>query len=229
MITTKAKESVVNLATMPRDPAIAIEWYLHGYVKQDGWVHASSFRALLRDARGATGRDRDDGRVVEGEHSPSWLGALGYLVLLDQLGGALRTRDAEESPSENAFFTGLRVFAPEVTEEDRWALYALRCSLAHHYTLHNPHGDPRLRHYFTLDPERGAPLVSIPPPDQRWNGRVDEGRQGEATVVGLRTLGDLLESIVARLENTPLEELRIAPCVGGPADLLTRYSFNFFE
>jgi hypothetical protein len=46
----------------------------------------SGFTAALRDARGATGRHPSSGAVVKPEDNCSWLGAVGYLILLDQIG-----------------------------------------------------------------------------------------------------------------------------------------------
>jgi hypothetical protein len=216
---------------MPSDEAMAIAWYVRGLKNQDGWVQSSSFRALLRDARAATGRDLDTGEVLperEG-HSRSWLGALAYLVLLDQLGGALRTHDAVEVPREGSFFTALRLFAPEVGERDRYALYALRCSLAHHYTLFNDNRDPRLQHRFNLNPEPSAILVLVPPDDRRWDGQMTEASRGGPTIVGLRALGDLLERIVHRLEGARPDELRIAPEAGNPQNFTLRHSFQYWD
>jgi Alkylmercury lyase len=46
------------------DDDAAIRWYIRGYERRDSSVQASSFRALLRDARGATGRDLETGQVI---------------------------------------------------------------------------------------------------------------------------------------------------------------------
>src|SRR5437879_2403812 len=50
----------------------------------------SSLKASLGDCRAATHRDIH-GKVQPGAHAGSWLGAMGYLALLDQMGGAVET------------------------------------------------------------------------------------------------------------------------------------------
>ena len=68
------------------------------YLKPEG-KRMSSFWAALRDARCATGRNVETGTVVDEAKTGSWLGAIGYLMLLDQIGTAVRRSEAPESPS----------------------------------------------------------------------------------------------------------------------------------
>jgi hypothetical protein len=99
-------------------------------------VQFTAFTAVLRDARGITKRDPDTGRLdpeVKHGHLGSWLGALGYMVLLDQIGRCFKPkRDAPEQgpPMVKALkhFSGL-------TDEKTCAIFALRCAFAHDYGL----------------------------------------------------------------------------------------------
>jgi hypothetical protein len=67
-----------------------------------------------------------------------WLGALGYMVMLDQIGECFRPTDAD-SPGAGTpdFIKALTYFADEVRDPERQALYALRCCFAHDYSLVN--------------------------------------------------------------------------------------------
>ena len=81
--------------------AQALDAYLAPRViRPDGLTFESSFAALLRDARQATSRDDTTGalprrRAYEGR---SWLGALGYLCLIDQVGTAVRPKRTTKIP-----------------------------------------------------------------------------------------------------------------------------------
>jgi hypothetical protein len=45
----------------------------------------TSFEALLTDSRAVTGRDRH-GEIVDDNHLVTWLGAVGYVCFIDQVG-----------------------------------------------------------------------------------------------------------------------------------------------
>lgn len=101
----------------------------------------SSFEASFTDAEAAS----DAGR--------SWIGAIGHLCYLDQLGSALRLK-GQTPIGPSAVELALEQFS-SLDGPERAALYALRCCLAHDYSLANPRGpsDPRqqlLQHRFEL-------------------------------------------------------------------------------
>ena len=68
----------------------------------------SCFNAALRDARKATGRQLNDNSRSDINHG-SWLGAIGYIVLLDQIGGCLKPKN-RGSRYENGFKKALDYF-----------------------------------------------------------------------------------------------------------------------
>src|SRR4051794_7281050 len=77
----------------------------------DGRRQTSGFVAIHRDARQATQRDPDTGRKVSGGHYGSWLGALGYMVLLDQIGSCFKPANPSRSVSSgNSFDKALMHF-----------------------------------------------------------------------------------------------------------------------
>jgi hypothetical protein len=95
--------------------------------------------------------------MATGEVSPkrrasgSWLGALGYMVMLDQIGECFRPANATPLPNATPdFIKALTYFAEEIPDRERQALYALRCCFTHDYSLVN----------ITARSDQAAPLPS---------------------------------------------------------------------
>ena len=180
----------------------------------------SSFVAALQDARNATGRDSETGTVRMELATGSWLGAVGYMLLLDQIGTAVEPagRPAMEG---RAILRALKWWAPGVTDRVAKAIYALRCALAHDYSLFNRHAkDPELCHEFRLHRGTGA-LVQLPA--RPWQG--DFTQLHDPTTISLRVLGDRVEGVASAVKESHARgEVRIAKGLS-PDDLLQRYSF----
>ena len=206
---------------------LALDRYLRPLANDSPEPVISCFVAALRDARYTTGRDLDTGVMVEPEQPALWLGALGYLAFLDQVGSAVR-RDGWKRPLDmKCIEAALAQFAPHVTEPERQALYALRCAFAHDYGLMNPVDNQRKRtayqHAFELR-ETGGPLVTFP--DRRWKGHIaDPGTPSpDPTVVNLSALGDTAEHVAADvLAAHAAGVLRTA--TEDPVELERRYLF----
>jgi hypothetical protein len=184
-------------------------------------IRVSCFHAALRDARGVTGRDLGTGQCVdEPDRSGNWLGAIGYLLLLDQLGTAVRPA-AVVGGDSGSIIRALEWFAPGVTGVGRKAIYALRNALAHDYSLFNKNDkDPELQHEFAL--HRGAGrLVQIPP--RPWLG--DYTQLHDPTLISLRRLGDTVELVAAEVISAHQQgALAIGDDLSAD-DLLQRYTF----
>jgi len=206
----------------------AIRNYLRPY---DGTVPVSCLDAALGDARTASLRDRYTGAPTDERHSTSWLGAVGYLILIDQIGGTLRLATETEPPPGNPFRRCLRRFT-KLNDEEIETLYGLRCALAHDFGLFNPpdgEEGPEQRHrVFTLDP--GAPGLIVPPPIA-WDGKVvpaPDPRQ-HGTRVNTKRLAQLVEDIVRKLRHLPVDALRVdSGLKDGWDELQVRYSFMVF-
>ena len=159
-----------------------------------GLRHVSTFWAGLSDARGTAGRDLYTGVVQTPKQSASWLAAVGYLCWFDQVGGAL-VLDSKPNVG-SAFLGGLERFS-DLSEAEREALYGLRNSLAHDYSLINPKTAQNARfplrwHCFALDPHAHP----IQFPAKPWDGLTYPPTQ---TSVGLRWVGDLAELVKDRV------------------------------
>jgi hypothetical protein len=168
----------------------------------------------------------DTGEVEHPEHVVTWLGAIGYLAFLDQVGTALkRKRAGSQAKGSKSIQRCLRDFAPRgLTERDLQALYALRCSLAHDYSLFNPGGRRDLRFRFALHAERGARLLVHA--RRRWSGSFTASQpQSTETLVNLWALGDLAEACHQSVQDC-WRAGRLTARVT-PSELLVRYGFAF--
>jgi hypothetical protein len=199
---------------------------------QDG--RYSSLIALLRDTRGVTHRD-EHGHYAdeeEAEHSQSWIGAIGYLLILDQVGTCF-SKAREWETSGIAIVRALRYWASEdVSAGEAQALYALRCSLVHAYSLWNPGysvenpGEviERQRHRFVLVADVTSPIVRLPPQSQRGKAGRSIADTGE-TLVNLRAVADLVESIVTERLPAALAQAVLAWDPEMSLERLTDYGF----
>ena len=161
----------------------------------DGSQLWSSLDAGLRDARHVTGRDESTGVVVEEQRTQRWLGVAGYLSILDQLGSVVvaagRRAPTQASPRFKlaaATFCGIR-------GEDERALWALRNSLIHDFSLINiptSRSGPTLR-AFSLRTV-GA---MVEHPAQDWDGTFPVD-QGQRTRVNVREVAEQVERGVER-------------------------------
>lgn len=166
----------------------------------------STLSLALWDCRRTTGRDEGTGQFTDPDapHALTWIAALGYLCMLDQLGSVIElvaptaAMEAELASWRGRVETNFRrplVHFSVVSSDDASALYALRNCLAHDYSLANPSQRAELRRAFRLHADVGA-LVEHPATG--WDGSfaaVDS--DPHKTSVSLRVLGDLVESIVA--------------------------------
>ncbi len=171
---------------------------LRRYLYLDGpAAEFSAFRAALRDAREATRRDLSNGQRLPGPVSQHamWLGAVGYLLLLDQIGTTVQPATGP-CGGDNAILEALACFAPHLTSDEANALYALRCALAHDYALANvKRGRPDRTHHFVLSPV--GDLIELPAIP--WDGDWATMTGSNATRVNVVELGNEVERVVSRV------------------------------
>jgi hypothetical protein len=183
----------------------AIERHLYECEPTAGVKYQSSLIAILGDARGAADRD-EEGRVKPNRRSQSWLGATAYLILLDQVGKTFRVNGTSDTFGHPI---GLAIshFTPIQDEVIIEALYALRCALAHDYSLFNrdKHGTQPMRdHAFNFTADTVSPLVELP--SSKWNRIYTNPPAEQTTVINLRKVGDLGEAVVRSLRRHHREE-----------------------
>ncbi len=196
-------------------------------VASDGLTIKSSLWAALLDIRAVTKRSAATGVVEDPEGSRAWIGALGYLSLLDQLGTAVARPSRPNSIHSNGILRALLAFA-DLDGDQLDAVVALRNAFAHDYSLvsiDSRPGKSGRTHRFSLNIEPGM-LVSVP--QDRWSGSFDP-IDGSDTVMSLRGVGDLAESVVAEAQRcNAVGDLQIG-LPGGAREMQTRYFLMYVE
>lgn len=179
----------------------------------------SGFVAGLGDARGATNRDSNGQKIPNRSHI-SWLGAIGYFALLDQIGTCFKPKN--RSPVAGHSIIKTLTYFSNLNENERNAMYALRCALAHDFGLININPKNRgLTHRFTVTEGASASLVSLPM--RQWDGDYNNLSPDNKTIVNLEALGDLAESICRQVvELSDYDQIEII-LSGGSDELLDRY------
>jgi hypothetical protein len=183
----------------------------------------SSLYKGLADCRSATNRDLETGERIPGKDHDSWVGALGYLSLLELIGTCFIRKGLDQQTPEEIipFIHALETFGG-ITKEEISALYALRCAFAHDFSLYNVHPTkPELTHYFQLLVDADIPLLQTA--KKPWDGDYRRTPQECATVVGLPRIGDLVENIYISLQQLAKSgglEIRLS---GGARELSDRY------
>ena len=203
---------------LPAEEAIKI--HLSKHPPREGIHIFSGFTAALRDARTVTGRD-ELGRKFDHTKHGCWLGAIGYMALLDQIGTCFKPKQKSYEHG-NSIRKALRYFS-NLSDDDIDALYALRCGFAHDFSLHNINRrKPSLTHRFRVGVGASTDIVSLP--RVRWDGNYESKNQDDFTTINLEAFGDLVESICQRLlALTNNDQLEVV-LPGGSDELLRRYS-----
>jgi hypothetical protein len=199
----------------------------NSYIESSPLVFFSGFCGALKDARKMTGRN-----IITGEkdssntfgHLGSWLGIIGYLSLLDQIGICFkRVNGPVLEANKSGIIKALKNFSP-LNDSEINAIYALRNSFAHDFSLQNIH--PRkveLTHHFNVNNSPTEPLTNLP--IEAWDGKMETKSSNNITKINLQVLGDTVESLVTNLitlNNTGEIEIIL---IGGKEELVNRYSF----
>lgn len=184
----------------------------------------SGFVAALRDARLATGRDPSTGAKLPDRRDllGPWLGAVGYMTLLDQIGSCFQPK-GQAAVKGNTIRQALSRFT-SLDDQRIDAIYALRCAFAHDYSLYNSNRkNPGLTHHFAVGIGGSNDLVILP--KTRWGGDYKRKNDDTKTTVNLEVLGDLVEEICRKIiELAARKELEIV-LPGGAQELISRYGF----
>src|SRR3954467_15732365 len=108
----------------------AIKFHLtNSYIESSNLTYFSGFCGALKDARKMTGRNTEtgdkDGSNSFG-HLGSWLGTIGYLSLLDQIGGCFKkVSGATVDSNKSGIIKALKNFSG-FNDNEIDAIYALR-------------------------------------------------------------------------------------------------------
>jgi hypothetical protein len=188
-------------------------------------LYFSGFTSALRDARKFTGRDQNSGEKLKEQNFGnlgSWLGAIGYMILLDQIGSCFKPKSSSIATG-NTIRKALKYFTT-LSEREINAVYSLRCAFAHDYSLYNIYyNKPSLTHHFEVCQSSDFPFVTLP--QEQWDGNYENKNNRNKTIINLEALGDKVEQICTQLfELANKNELEVT-LKDGSDELLQRYSF----
>jgi hypothetical protein len=207
----------------------AIIWHLTHFKVNYGSISFSGYVAALRDARQFTGRDPATGaKIVQHpfSHTGNWLGNIGYLLLLDQIGTCFKPRGvAPIAGKHSTIFLALKYFT-NLSDDHARAIYALRCAFAHDYSLININTKPGMTHNFQVYKSPNPPIVTLPA--AVWDGILTNRNANNITQINLEALADEIEKICPDLlQLAQANNLEIL-LPGGSDELLQRYSLAAF-
>lgn len=204
------------------DKSEVITYFLSAPTGSEIQFISSLYKGLV-DCRSATNRDLETGEKLPSKDHDSWVGALGYLSLLDLVGTCFTKKGLKQQPADEIapFINALKAFGG-LTRDEISALYALRCAFAHDFSLYNIHPKkPELTHYFQLLVDTDAPLVQSA--KKPWDGNYRHTPLECATAVGLSRIGDLVEDIYVTLKQLAKSRDLEILLPGGAMELNDRY------
>jgi len=190
----------MNLDNLTKEKVI--KYHLSLKTKLDENVDVfSSLVALLRDCRELTGRNTETGKrnhSHDKDKSDNWLGAIGYLTVLDQIGKCYRLTKKEQI-TNNSIIKALKYFS-DLDEDEIFAIYALRCSFAHDYSLFNINTNKKgFTHHFTVTGHGYHRIINLP--SKPWDGDFGNRKVDNMTVINIPLLTDLIEDIINKLKS----------------------------
>lgn len=210
---------------MPEAQALSLHLGAHPQ-QASGFRIVSGFVKALEDVRRVTGRDAATGSVLpatDGIVSGSWIGAIGYMCLIDQIGSSFKPRAITALNEPRSFCKALKYFS-SLSENEILALYALRNAFAHDYSLYNVNQkEPLLTHRFKVSAGLDPKIVTLP--TMQWDGTEAGKRSNNETAINLRAFGNAVESICAEIcRSASTGDLEII-LPGGSDELISRYAF----
>lgn len=193
-------------------------------------VYFSALIAGIRDARRFTGRNFETGQIeiYDSNINGCWLGAIGYLIILDQIGKCFKPlMFSNDFPANSSSILRTLKYFSDLSDDEIYSIYALRCSLAHEYGLYNINKkSPALTHHFTLRANLVTPLIELP--KDQWDGEISTRTIQNCTIINLLSLGNLVEEIFMSLKTMASENQLEIILQGGSEELSSRYGFVTF-
>jgi hypothetical protein len=184
-------------------PREALKMYLFGHPSSKAIKVTSCFKAAARDARKATRRQKN-GNKKSGVNHGRWLGAIGYMSLLDQIGGCIKPT-GKKTKYTNEIKKALDYFDSGLNDDEINALYALRCSFTHNYSLINIDSNfkginkskDKLTHCFHVGVGNTGKVVELPL--EKWDRDFSNISSNNITYIDLEAFGDLVEEICQKV------------------------------
>jgi hypothetical protein len=196
---------------------------LNSCKNEAGIVSESSLVHALRNIRLITGRNEETGLASSDGYLGNWIGAMGYLSVLDQIGKCYRPITKNKlihtrKPSINKaldYFTTL-------SDDEINAIYALRNAFLHDFSLLNKDNTKNF-HHFAVNADNSTSVVILP--STKWDGNINSRNAANRTIINLQALGDLVENIYEQLLRLDSSNQLSLDLNGGEAELKARYIF----
>ena len=214
---------------MDQQTAIDIHLSLKEPNKVNGTSYFSCLGHALKEARKVTGRNLESGDLEDESGSHKWLGAIAYLLIVDQIGECYKT--SKTIPEVGSPFRKALHYFSDLSKEDSKILYGFRGSLVHNYSLisryKNKDSNPWDYCYvFELEADNDSQLINLP--QEEWKGDINLiDRKKHSTRIILKKVGDLAEKIyenICVLHKKGNLETNMAP-----EDLIKRFTFTVYD
>lgn len=198
----------------------------NSYIESSPLTFFSGFCGALKDARKMTGRNIETGAkdgTNQFGHLGSWLGTIGYLSLLDQIGGCFkRVGGPVVEENKSGIIKALKYFS-NLDDNQIDAIYALRNSFAHDFSLQNVGKRAGLTHHFVVGNSPIESLIILP--SNPWDGILESKSKKNLTKINLQALGDEVEKLVKNLIQLNSKNQVEIILEKGKEELIARYSF----
>ncbi len=185
----------------------------------------------LYEIRRVTKRDKETGQRNLSYENSSWLGAIGYMSLLDMLGACFKPKNKPVKKG-NDFVRALKYFSENLTDDDILALYAFRCALIHDFSLcHSPYKpedrryNPKLNHIFLI--RIGGDDKVIKTPTIPWGGNCENRSEDNQTIVDIEKFGDIVEDICKKIVLLAKKNELELILSGGAEEIISCYTSSF--
>jgi len=159
----------------------------------------------------------------------SWLGAIGYFSVLNQIGNCfkLKSEGSEGKEDSNKIKKALKYFSDLNDDKEINALYALRNSFAHDYSLQNINKNcPELNFCFEVYDGIDGRVVTLP--QINWNDRSPKAPEN-TTRINLRAFGDMVEKLINNLRKLAKDDKVEIALKGGIDEFKDRYFFIVYS
>ena len=215
---------------MDKQTAIDIHLSLQEPYNVNGIRYFSCLGHALKEARMVTGRNLKSGELENESGSHKWLGAIAYLLIVDQIGECYKKSLNTPPLAESSFRKALHYFS-DLSQGDSKILYGLRSSLVHNYSLVSRYRSDQNSQWdycylFELEADGDSSLINIP--QEEWTGNISlMDRKKHSTRIILKKIGDLVEEIykeIINLHGNQQLEINMAP-----EDLIKRFTFTVYE
>lgn len=200
----------------------------------NGMLKQSCLTAALREVRGWTNRNKETGlpnEVGSIGYLGHWLGATGYMTILDQIGKTYKIVNpviTTHPVYNNSIKNALKYFT-DLTPRDVKAIVALRNAFTHDFSLFNIDLDNANNNFcFSVINNPIEPVVKHTSQENKWNGDINAISPNHITTINLKTFGDLVENIYLKLiELNEADNLEII-LNGKEVELEKRYFYYHF-